>query len=154
MLIFLECRIQGKHDMKRFHNRVVSSLMDWDVDDVASYFRVFRQGQIDLLWGKWNFGKHLLNFLRPNLHQRVDVGHWLCVWNCWRLFVFVNVSYWCDPWQYLFWVLLCLLDWMNLWVLSADILLSIVHHHQLNFRFVWLVQTRFILNKFMNLPKY
>lgn len=144
VLVLLERWVQSEQYVQGLHHRVVGSLVHRNVDNVAGDFRVLCQRQIDLFRRERQLRKHLLHFLRPHLHQRVDIWHSLCVWHRRWLLVLVHVSHWSYPWQNLFRIFLCLLNWMNFRVFSSDVLLAVVHHHQLDFSFVWLIQARLI----------
>ena len=154
MLIFLECRVQSEHHVQCLYHIVVTVSVNRNVQDVACHLAILFQTQIYFLTGECYFGQDFLNFLGPNLHQTFDIWHFLRVGHWWRLFIFVDIRHSVDPVCDLFWVLFCTFQTVNFAIFVTSILLKVVHHHQVNFGFVGLVQWWFILALGTLLPQH
>ena len=129
MLILLKSRKQRKHDMQWFNNIVISFFMNRNIKNVACNFTILFQWQIYLLTGGIHLRKHVLNFLWPYLHQAINIWHSFRIWNCWWLFIFMDIANWINPFENLLWVLFCLLNTVNFYVGILNILIIVVSNH-------------------------
>lgn len=136
MLIFLKSRVQREHHVQRLYQRVVQPRVHGDVQDVAGNPAVVRQRKVDLLTGGRHLCQQLLDLLGPDLHERVDVGHWLGVADGGRLLGLVDVPDRVDPLHDLLGVLLCAFDGVDLGILAPAILLVVVNELQVDFGLV------------------
>lgn len=75
MLILLESRIKSEHHVQRLHQRIVDIGVNRDIQDIAGYSTIIRQGKVDIFTWGLHFIQKFLDFGRPDLHERIDVWH-------------------------------------------------------------------------------
>jgi len=129
VLVIPKLHKERKKHVKRLHYRlIIRCLVHRDVAHtkhqacIVTYMHIdFGSRELDLL-------QSLLHFWLPLLHQRVEFRHRFRVVHCGRRPCPMQILYSADPSRYLFRLLICLLDRVNIhWRRANYIFLHILH---------------------------
>ena len=144
VLILAEFTEKGEQHVQGLdHGLIILKLVNRDIDHGANQSRIVGDVHVDLRARERNASKRLLQLRIPLLHERVKLGHVLCVIDCWGWSALVQILHRVHPPADLLRFLISILDRIDVHGRGTDNILAL-HVFQLENGLVLVVEGRLV----------